>query len=191
MRLFLFVCLATCLCSVGLGSLPDKNGPHKVRRTTVRVGTFISGGPQIALLYYPRDFARLNESLPLISFAHGMYCGGIWNSYYYGHLMRRIASWGFVVIAPNSCPQLWCTENFTEDVARSIRDSKGLHAALLAADYSRTGVVGQSMGGNTAMKIATWDAVTELNIRAAVALEPGTMFDNNTLPYKIRIPVYV
>ena len=62
-----------------------------------------------------------------------------------------------MVIAPKSCPTEWCTDTFAADLAASIRDTKGLNKILEYADYSRTAVVGQSMGGNAALKLASWN----------------------------------
>ena len=108
----------------------------------------------------------------------------------YSRLMQSLASWGFLVVAPKSCPFADC-QNWFVDVLVSLRDTQEKGGVFRFADFNRTGVLGHSMGGNAAVKIAALkDAVKELNIRASVGLAPATMFDNTTHPENIVIPTF-
>ena len=62
--------------SLALNETPSPIGPYEVRITHIRVGTFVSGGSQSALVYYPKTYKTMTESLPLVAFAHGQTAGG-------------------------------------------------------------------------------------------------------------------
>eukprot|EP01083_Nonionella_stella_P214424 772637_1 len=72
-----------------------KNGcTHKV----VEVGGYVSGGSQSAVLMWPISAINNKTTLPFLSFAHGMTCGGprTYNcSYGYPQLWAEICSYGY------------------------------------------------------------------------------------------------
>ena len=80
------------------------------------------------------------------------------------------------------------------DILAAIADTKGKNLSVVLdeyADYSRTGVIGHSMGGNAAVKIATWKNATEdFGVLATVGLMPAVKYDPGNKPEQIRVPVF-
>jgi len=87
-----------------------------------------------------------------------------------------LASWGFVVVAPESCvpPSGWsCLDTLWRDQLHVIdagRANSSLHLGFAAANFSRTGVVGHSYGADATVTAAT---TSDRGVAAAVALHPA------------------
>ena len=144
------------LAAIALAQVPSAKGPSgdNVDITSFNVGTFTSGGSQLAYLAYPTRYQEFADgSMPLVILAHGMTagCSRVLDSY--DNLMKNISSWDMIVIAPAPCCLLWCT-SYPDDIYRGITDTKGKHPILAKADYTNVGLIGHSMGGNAVMKIA-------------------------------------
>ena len=87
--------------------------------------------------------------------------------------MSAVAEYGFIVVAPQSCPVKDCGARFADDLLATLAACKangvGLHPGLARADFSRTAVYGHSMGGMATVRAA---AASGYNLKAAVAQHP-------------------
>ena len=143
-------------------------------------------------LYYPSDYATFPEgSLPLVVFMHGKGLGGDRVQDFFGKQMEAIGTWGFIGLLPKVCTSEWCFQ-YANDVVRTVTDTKGSGQSdvLRFANYSSVGLMGQSMGGNAVVKVATWQDALDINVRAVVGIMPAVMYDPFTLPARIRVPVF-
>lgn len=71
--------------------------------------------------------------------------------------MSVVASYGFVVVAPMSCPTAQCGAKYATDMIatiRAIQNNEITHPGLAHADPNRTAVYGHSMGAMAAMKVS-------------------------------------
>ena len=69
--------------------------------------------------------------------------------------MSVVASYGFVVVAPMSCPTAQCGAKYAVDMLvtiRAIQNNEISHPGLAHADPNRTAVYGHSMGAMAAMR---------------------------------------
>ena len=71
MKILIVIAAALVFASV-LAGPPQERGPYNFKHRWTRVGTFKTGGSQYAVLYYPKDYKKLNFTYPVIAFAHGM-----------------------------------------------------------------------------------------------------------------------
>jgi len=151
-------------------------GPYTVKTDTIRnIPGLSKGWPYSAYIVYPEAKSR-GEKFPFISFAHGTTAGGSGLLRDYADDLEIVASYGFIIVAAESCPQIECFSGYCADQQQTIRACKanpGLHAALALADFDAVGVYGHSMGamatlgsvgGSSACKFDS-----SLNIKAAVA----------------------
>ncbi len=85
----------------GLAAPPQ--GPWAVRADTFTVRGLVARGSQKASIWQPFGTPPPSGS-PVVSFAHGAPGGGptLFPSTY-GPLLSALASWGYVVVAPDSC----------------------------------------------------------------------------------------
>lgn len=137
---------------------------------TVNVSTpWVCGGPQTAILYYPKDSSK---TYPLVSFAHGWTAGGGMVPTAYSKLLAEIASAGYVVIATEDAPSNLCQQQ-TEDQIASFEHMKTSRNPRV--DWSmKTAFVGHSMGAfATVLSAANAEAVKKWNVAAAVPLHAG------------------
>jgi hypothetical protein len=162
-------------------------GPFQVLKNTVRVGGYKCGGSQNAIVYYPDTNAH---KFPLVSFAHGLGSGGNEVAIDYRKLLVGISSWGFIVIATESAPYLYC-ERIDIDQLRSIEyalqsDERCFRGVNRGAPI---GVAGHSMGGQGTIRSAGFK---NTNIGAAVALHPVyTNAAKNVKVFAIQIIYHV
>lgn len=169
------------------GDVPELVGKYKPLATKITIGDLKKGGSQQAVLWYPQSDTT-QTIFPLVLFAHGMTCGGAKLEVDYKYLMGAIASHGFVLVAPMSCPNVWCP-NFYEDVVITyqtcLKKKSSLHPALKTANFENVGVVGHSMGAMSAVLTGGHNSV---NAKAVVALHPcftnadPTPAGDNTVP---------
>ena len=107
----------------------------------------------------------------------------------YSFTLEAIASWGMVVLAPLACPDKWCPA-YPDDIKRAFTDTKNLHDVLKHADYQHAGVIGHSMGGNAAVRLATLGPSSAYKLLASVAENPAVMHDPFTRPERINVPTF-
>jgi len=97
----------------------------------------------------------------------------------YADDLEIVASYGFIIVAAESCPQFACASRYCADQQQTIRACKGnpgLHSALANASFDAVGVFGHSQGAMSTLgsvggsKACKFDA--SLNIKAAVAQHP-------------------
>jgi len=141
-------------------------GPYAVKNETFTVGGMRTGGSQLAFIAYPTD---TSSRFPFLSFGHGATSGGRPLEPQYTDLLLHIASHGFIIVAPESCPQ-FCN-NWEVDLLGVIdicRQNPSLHPALERATFDSVGLFGHSMGGVATSKGSVHAA--QHNITAAVGL---------------------
>jgi hypothetical protein len=154
-------------------------GPYAVKTDTItRIPGLSKGGPYAAYIVYAEPQSD-GEKFPFISFAHGTTSGGAKLLSEYAVDLETVASYGFIIVAAESCPEIECFSGYCADQQQTIRACKsnpGLHSALANADFSTVGVYGHSMGAMATLgsiggsRSCRFDA--SLNIKAAVAQHP-------------------
>jgi len=158
-----------------------KSSPFQRLDTTYEVKTDLienvpgltMGAPNNAYIYYPSNAAE-NETFPFLSFAHGTGVGG-WLpplNVAYRSLLELVASQGFIIMAPTTCPSVECFTYYKDQLATidaAYKHGSDLHPALAKANFAQgVGVFGHSMGGMATVGSAS--APAAYNIKAAVAL---------------------
>lgn len=121
-----------------------------------------------ARVYYPSAPGRF----PLVSWAHGYNNYGHFAYACYADMLTALVAQGYVVIASTSSNfPLECADEW-KDQLRSLEWAQGSSVAE-RIDFSRTGLMGHSMGGGATYHGAGQaGAVEQYNISAAVALHP-------------------
>jgi predicted dienelactone hydrolase len=160
----------------GIQNVAVETGPYAVKSALIKnVPGLSMGGQSNAYIYYPTDALDTDETYPFLSFAHGTGVGG-WLPDVptaYGSLLNLVASQGFIIMAPTTCPSLECFQ-YVKDQLATIDAAKGhpdLHPALANADFTNVGVFGHSMGGMSTVLAAGSDG-KGYNIKAAVPMHP-------------------
>jgi hypothetical protein len=133
---------------------PTPKGPYVAKYDRIaKVPGLTMGGPTSAVIIYPDVAGDENDdaTFPLLSFAHATYIGGLFpkTDVSYKTLMDKVVSYGFVVVAPETCPDKECFSTFAKDQIATIDACKAdpsLHPALKAATFDKVGVFGHSMG---------------------------------------------
>lgn len=154
-------------------------GPYQVKTGTIKNIPGLSlGGPYAAYVIYAVP-KKKGEKLPFISFAHGTTAGGVPLLADYATNLELVASYGFVIVAAESCPLIECFSGYCKDQQATIRacaKDRSLHPALASADFSNVGIYGHSMGAMATLgsiggsKSCKYDS--SLNIKAAVSQHP-------------------
>ena len=149
MRVFRGVAASALLLAGALaGSTISSGANGDVVHKKVDMPGLIAGGDKDALLYYP-SFAETapNGSIPFLSFAHGMAT----NAEQYDDLLTKVTEAGFIILAPRTCPLLFCGEDFSKDQLHAISYARAkgteLDAIISKVDFKRVGIFGHSMGG--------------------------------------------
>lgn len=159
-------------------------GPYTVSANTVRVD---AGGPAPfdALLYYPALEAAPGAAMdpsggpyPAIAFGHGF----LQAPFRYGGVLAHLASWGFVVIAPDTQTGFAPSHGqFALDLRTCLawlelenaRPGATLRGGI---DAARFGVSGHSMGGGAAMLAAADDPrIAAIATLAAAETNPSAV----------------
>ena len=168
-----------------------------MKHTVVEIYALSQGGKHEADVFYPEDFAsNVSARFPVVAFTHAMLSGGDRTPNAYKNLYDDIVSFGFVVVAPRTCPVLFCVD-FYEDAYASIEAlHKGLtHPPLRVSDFidrERSGLIGQSMGGDAVVRGATdGDWIKKVNVKVAVALQPASYANPKTNATEIKVPIYL
>eukprot|EP00483_Globobulimina_turgida_P001931 UN01933 len=174
--------LLSLLFVVSKSAVPAQYGPYGKTGCThkeITIGGFVAGGSQNAVLAYPTKAINDGTTLPFVAFAHGMTAGGnkVWSSY--GTVIEEVCSYGYIIVAAQSCSELYC-QRFYEDVITTIKtcsSKKGdLDKALGYADFRKIGVYGHSMGGAATVHVSDQ---TNLNIVASAPLHPSVVDDSD------------
>lgn len=173
-------------------SLPK--GPYSVKTGTIsKIPGLSLGGPYSAYIIYAEPKTG-GEKFPFISFAHGTTAGGAKTLTDYAQDLETVASYGFVIVAAESCPTIECFSGYCKDQQQTIRACKSdpsLHPALANADFSTVGVFGHSMGAMATIgssggsRSCKYDS--SLNIKAAVAQHP--CWDINMQASPVEVPI--
>lgn len=157
---------------------PEEPGPYPAGTRNFIFKNKYAGSPAIScLIAYPAKTSGPNTPIdlrgapyPVIVFAHGY--GMFGNSY--ASIAKHYASWGFVVVAPNTF-RYGPIASLSLDVqamTHIIRDAHTRTRSFLfgAIDVKNFGVSGHSMGGG-----ATADVLgSSTDVQAAVLLAPWT-----------------
>lgn len=165
-----------------IGSLPA-TGPFPVASGTFTVGGLITGGQEATIFYPDVSGSENTPNFNFLSFGHGVGSGGALFSSQYTSLLTTLASFGFVVVAPRSCPNEFCPKFYRDllSVIITSHTKPDLHPGLQNANFSSIGILGHNMGGYMAGSAV---ASLFLPIRAYIGLHgsPMVLADSITIP---------
>ena len=157
----------------------------------------VNGDKTSAVIVYPTEAALdSDDTFPFLSFAHATFVGGSFppTDIAYKTLLTQVVSLGFIVVAPESCTSKECASNFAKDQLTTITDCKSnrtLHPALAAADFTRVGVFGHSMGAMATLASAGGSAhgynPASYSIVAAASMHP--CWDPLEVPRQVSVPI--
>eukprot|EP01059_Diplonema_ambulator_P027868 TRINITY_DN46547_c0_g1_i1.p1 TRINITY_DN46547_c0_g1~~TRINITY_DN46547_c0_g1_i1.p1 ORF type:complete len:266 (+),score=34.95 TRINITY_DN46547_c0_g1_i1:48-845(+) len=176
--------MLSTLCLLGAAVLAQPGpGPHAVGEGMIHVKLPSGDGTRVDV-YYPEDLN--NGPYPVVSFAHGMFVGGQLGRPTYRNLMHELASFGMIVVAPESCVFSYC-EEFWKDQLGAINacHNTSLHQSFRHIDFNKVGIIGHAMGGQATEQSA--EHAKGYNIRGAVALNPISKVE---WAEKIDIPIF-
>lgn len=138
-------------------------------------------------VYYPSPVLGkgVNRSFPMISYAHGYSGGGPVNNIAYEELLRGLAGFGYIVVAPRACDYgceckkqcslpgdpdgfqaYYRTQLRALEWARAMARQPGPFAELELSHG--VGIAGHSMGGQATVFSSSIRNATDFDIRAAV-----------------------
>ena len=180
---------------------PPELGPWPVGEATYKVPTLDATDPSVWLVYAECNVSSCPK-FPLISYSHGLLGGDI-DLLGYADFFYQIASWGFVIAAPDSC-DVGCTDKsggapWTDcagllpvqpagwaawygeqikaiDWARNMSAAGGSSDPVFASiDWAAgVGIAGHSMGGQATALSAGAACAQRWDIRAAVLHHPAS-----------------
>ena len=191
--------------ATGVGN-PKPEGPYTAKYDRIaHMPGLTMGGKTSAVIVYPSvldeaDAATANTtSFPLLSFAHATYIGGLFppTDKSYKTLMDKVVSYGFIVVAPETCSAKECFSNYAKDQVAAIGACKanpGLHKALRAATFDKVGVFGHSMGAMATLASAGGSNTLSIDpaahgIVAAASMHPCQDIYLNGA--KVRVPTLI
>jgi hypothetical protein len=130
------------------------------------------GGPYSAAIVWPTP-QNEDEKFPVLSFAHGTLVGSVYpeSATAYKRVFEAVASFGFIIVAPDSCPAVECFSAYSKDqlaALKAVKENPSLHPSLATADFGSTGVFGHSMGAMST--IVSDGKASEYGIKAAVSM---------------------
>eukprot|EP01084_Bolivina_argentea_P098749 177478_1 len=170
------------LYDFGLSDFPPrwgKWGEYPCQNKSVRIGGYVAGGSQNAVLLYPKSAIANGTILPFVAFAHGMSAGGDRTYPAYMNVLQEVCSYGYIIGAPQSCQVEYC-EKFYEDVITTVvtMSTKGadIDPALQFADFSKIAVYGHSMGGAATVHVSDSD---NINLTCSAPMHPGLAQETN------------
>jgi hypothetical protein len=159
----------------------DAVGSYVTKQENVtHIPGLTAGGLSSAVITYP--VGKSGEKFPFVIFGHGSLVGSRYPhpskksdvGNVYKTLLHTVASYGFVIVSPRSCPT-FC--DFTHDMlttAEACRNDVTLHPALAMADFSGIGVFGHSNGAAAAGELVTDPSnIAKYKIKAAVSNHGG------------------
>lgn len=199
----LCVALSLVVCAIAAPPLFGKYEPARKFYTIPKVA---GDGGQMHV-YYPSN-ATAGEKFPLISYAHGA-DGGSVDLYGYTHLFNQISSFGFIIVAPNTC-NVGCADTVKSpyaDCNPTAQHSRGgwstwFGEQIKAIEFANklatsdpifkmmdsgagVGIAGHSMGGQSTAWAAHENCTSRWNIKAA-AIHHGVTASTND---KIGVPL--
>jgi dienelactone hydrolase len=133
-------------------------GPHKIATGDLRP----AGMPGV--VFAPTSGRRL----PIVALGHGW----LQSVDRYADTMRHLASWGIIVVAPNTHRWLFSSnQGLALDLSRSLRlvAHGRLGGGLVRGDLRRMGVLGHSTGGGAAILAAAKDRGIKAVVTVAAA----------------------
>lgn len=164
--------------------MPTSATHEKMGKYTPEWGTIpyvpglTQGGNTSATIVYPSNPSG-RETFPFLSFAHGTFVGGKIppTEVTYKPVLELVASYGFVVVAPDTCSVKACYSMFSADQVATISACKAntsLHPGLAHATFENVGVFGHSMGGMSTLACAGGSSLgiepADYGIAAAVSM---------------------
>jgi len=133
-------------------------GPNRVA-----IGDLAPAGMP-GLIFTPTSGRRL----PIIAIGHGW----LQSADRYADTMRWLASWGMIVVAPNTHRSLFSShQGLALDLSRALRIAAygDLGAGRVRGDLRRLGVLGHSTGGGAAMLAAAKDEAIKAVVTVTAA----------------------
>ena len=98
-----------------------RRGNYTVGHQRVHIASLGAPGEKFAEVFFPSSAPPSNETrYPVVGVAHGQTNGGNETYHSYLPLYEAIASFGFIVVAPGTCPWQFCFR-FYEDLASSVQ----------------------------------------------------------------------
>jgi len=170
-------------------------GPYSVKHGKIlNIPGLSFGKPHSGVIFYP-EAKDPSEKFPFLSFAHGTFVGGTLPPVATSYLvdLETVASHGFIIVAPESCPKTECFTAYSKDQLATIAACKAnprLHPALASANFDIVGVFGHSMGGMATLGSSGGLAGVnpeKYNIKAAVAQHP--CWDIEQRPSSVSVPI--
>merc|ERR1711964_278379 len=111
--------VSTSRRAVTSAALPK--GPYTVKTGTIaKIPGLSKGGPYSGHVVYAEPKVA-GEKLPFLSFAHGTTAGGSRTYSDYVTDLELVASYGFVIVAPDSCPTIECFSVYSVDQLATIK----------------------------------------------------------------------
>lgn len=160
-------------------TLVFEQGRLAVEEKEINVGHHAKPPGRI-LIVAPKDAG----TYPIALFLHGFWL----DNYHYKHLLRHVASHGFIMVAPK-IDQFNCTGQDDINAAAKVADwlPDGLPSVLpkgVKPELSKLAVAGHSRGGHTAFSLALGHAKTRLRFSALIGLDPvaGPGEDSHLMP---------
>eukprot|EP01065_Artemidia_motanka_P049725 TRINITY_DN831_c0_g1_i3.p2 TRINITY_DN831_c0_g1~~TRINITY_DN831_c0_g1_i3.p2 ORF type:complete len:305 (+),score=137.15 TRINITY_DN831_c0_g1_i3:63-917(+) len=183
---------ALMFCGAAAAAVPTE-GPHKVQKKVYEVEAMDPTNKKVTVFYPTGD---PEGKYPLLSYAHGAAGGGLF-LLGYNKLFEQIASFGFIVAAPQSCfagckgtgwKQYFMEQLKMVDFAKNV-SAAGKEEWASTLDLSTgVGVVGHSMGGQAVGYSSVEPYVSQYNLKAAMMHHPFTLL---VKPEDIAIPIAV
>jgi dienelactone hydrolase len=160
-------------------AMPQKMGMYTPQWGKIpNIPGLTQGGNTSAVIVYPSN-SRLGEKFPFLSFAHGTFVGGRIppTEVTYKPVLELVVSYGFIVVAPDTCTEKACYSRFSADQVATIsacRANTSLHPGLAHASFEKVGVFGHSMGGMSTLACAGGSSLgikpADYGIAAAVSM---------------------
>jgi predicted dienelactone hydrolase len=150
-------------------------GTAAVTVDDVTIGKLTCDGIQTGHIAYPTRAGVLNNTFPLLSFAHGWTEGGIVLKNNYKSVIEDVAAAGYVVVAEHSGLTRLCYPEEKADQLRAMDFVKQTPKYTAMVDWAaKAGVYGHSMGGAASgLNAADASAVSKYNLGATVMLHPA------------------
>uniref|UniRef100_A0A453NH94 chlorophyllase n=1 Tax=Aegilops tauschii subsp. strangulata TaxID=200361 RepID=A0A453NH94_AEGTS len=146
--------------------------PGKLAVEAIQVDENAAPTPPIpVLIVAPKDAG----TYPVAMLLHGFFL----HNHFYEHLLRHVASHGFIIVAPQQFSISIIPSGDAEDIAAAAKVADwlpdGLPSVLpkgVEPELSKLALAGHSRGGHTAFSLALGHAKTQLTFSALIGLDP-------------------